>query len=316
VRVLITGGTGFVGAEIARMLVARGDEVTLFSRSGATDRVADIADGLTIRRGDVGDFDHVLHAVKEAAPEVIYHLGAMLSVPSEADPSGSIQANVLGTFYVFEAARLFDVPKVLFASSMAVFGSGVHDGVMRDDSIQKPTLIYGATKLFGENLASFYRRKYGLDVRGFRYPSVVGPGVSNPGVVQYTSWMIEESAKGNPFVVWVKPETRCPLLYYKDAARGTIELADAPADRIETVHYLMDGVPPTPSAGEIADAVRARIPTARISFEPNLETQALLDKALLPIDDSAAEREWDWQPRFDLDAMVDDFLREMRDRAS
>ena len=79
--------------------------------------------------------------------------------------------------------------------------------MIRDTTIQRPQLFYGATKVFGEHMGLFYRRKYQLDFRGLRYPSIIGPGVRTPGVAQYTSWVIEECAKGNPFTIWVKPET-------------------------------------------------------------------------------------------------------------
>ena len=82
------------------------------------------------------------------------------------------------------------MPQVLFSSSIAAYGSGHLFGVVNDDTLQRPRLFYGATKLFGEHMGLFYRRKYGLDIRGVRYPSIVGPGVKSPGVVQYTSWMI------------------------------------------------------------------------------------------------------------------------------
>ena len=234
-------------------------------------------------------------------------------MPSEADPAGSIQTNVMGTYYILEAARLFDVEKVIFSSSIATFGSDIEDvETILDDTLQRPPLIYGATKLFGESLGRWFMRKHGLDFRGVRYPGVVGPGVRSPGVVQYTSWMIEESAKAKPFAIWVKPEMRVPLLYYKDAARGTIELANAPRESIKSVNYLLDGAPPTPTAEALASAVKKRLPNAQISWELNVEIQSILDRAMKLIDDGAARREWGWEPEYDAERMVEDFIEEVR----
>ena len=309
---LITGGTGFIGAEIARMLLERGEtDVAVFSRRPTTGRSEDLDGRVRYIQGDVGHFKHVLDAVQQVRPSVIYHFGAMLSVPSEADPSGSIQANVMGTYHVLEAARLFDVPRVLFASSTATYGMDVREHPITDFTLQRPALLYGATKLFGEHLGLFYRRKYGLDFRGIRFPSVVGPGVKTVAIVQYTSWAIEESAKGNPFTIWVRPDTRVSIVYFKDAARASIDLAEAPSASIKTVNYLLNGVAPTPSAQELADAVKSRIPTAQIDFEPDQALQAILDKALAPLDDGCARREWDWAPEYDLDRMLDDFIAEL-----
>ena len=111
----------------------------------------------------------------------------MLSVPSDEDPSGALQTNVMGTFHVLEAARIFQVRQVIFSSSIGVYGGGIESDEITDTSLQRPAFFYGATKSFGENMGHFYKRKYGLDFRGVRYPSIVGPGVRSPSVIQFTS---------------------------------------------------------------------------------------------------------------------------------
>ncbi len=205
---LITGGAGFVGLEVVRLLLDRGESrPAVFSRNPSPQRLGDLADRVEAIAGDLGNFSHVLHAVKTTRPERIYHLGAMLSVPSDADPAAAIQTNAMGTFHVLEAARLFDVKQVIFSSSVGAYGYDIHDDVISDTTLQRPQFFYGATKVFGEHMGLFYKRKYGLDFRGIRYPSVIGPGVTTPGAVQYTSWVIEECARGNPFTIWVTPET-------------------------------------------------------------------------------------------------------------
>ena len=309
--VLITGGTGFIGAEVARQLRQRGtDPVAVFDLCTSTQRLDEIAECVQLIQGDLGNFSHVLDVVRQTQPSSIYHLGGMLSVPSEADPQAALHANVMGTFHVLEAARLFDVQQIIFASSRQTFGLGIEDEIT-DFTLQRPQLFYGACKLFCEHVGLFYRRKYGLDFRGIRYPAVVGPGARTPGVVQYTSWMIEESAKGKPFTVWVRPGTRAPILYYKDAARAALNLADAPRNGIQMVNYVLNGVQPTPSAEELAQVVRATVPGARITFEPDAELQAVLDRALLPIDDTCAREEWGWHAEYGLNDMVQDFVREV-----
>ena len=173
-------------------------------------------------------------------------------------------------------------------------------------------LFYGATKVFGEHMGLFYKRKYGLDFRGIRYPSIVGPGVRTPGVVQYTSWVIEESIKGNPFAIWVEPETKCPLIYFKDAALAIIRLAEAPMANIKMVNYVIAGVTPVLSAQELADIVKARVPAAQIEFKPNPETQKIVGNLMWPIDDGIAREEWGWEFEYDQKRMVDDFINEMQ----
>jgi threonine 3-dehydrogenase len=201
---LITGGTGFIGAEVARLLLQKGEKKPfVFDINPALHRLDDVAEETEVVRGDLSNFSHVLNVVKAVKPKAIYHLGGMLSVPSDADPAAALQANVLGTFHVLEAARIFEVPQVFFSSTIGTYSRDIpQDAVLNDYTLQRPLLFYGATKVFCENMGLFYKRKYGLDFRGVRYPSVVGPGVKTPGVVQYTSWAIEESAKGKPFTIW------------------------------------------------------------------------------------------------------------------
>ncbi|MDP6709244.1 MAG: NAD-dependent epimerase/dehydratase family protein [Alphaproteobacteria bacterium] len=306
---LITGGAGFVGIEVARMLLDQGEkDVAVFSRNPSPERLGDLAGRVTALAGDLGTYSHVLDAVKTTGPERIYHLGAMLSVPSDADPASAIQSNAMGTFHVLEAARLFEVRQVIFSSSVGTYGHDMPDGAIDDATIQRPHLFYGATKVFGEHMGLFYKRKYGLDFRGIRYPSVVGPGVSNPGVAQYTSWVIEECARGKPFTIWVAPETRIPIMYITEAAAATVQLAAAPLQQIRAVNYIVDGAKPTPSAGELAAAVKAKVPGARIDFEPNPEIQPLVADIVRPLDDSRAQEEWGWRPTHDLGRMIDEIV--------
>ncbi len=310
---LITGGTGFIGAEVVRLLLDKGEKnPVVFHVHSNTQRLADVADQVEFVQGDLGNFSHVLDVVKKTRPSVIYHLGGMLSIPSDADPSSAMHANALGTFHVLEAAKLFDVPQVLFSSSFGTYGLALQGDVLDDNTIQRPQLFYGITKVFCEHMGLFYKRKYGLDFRGIRYPSVVGPGVRTPGALQYTSWAIEEPAKGNPFTIWVPPETRSTVVYFKEAASAIVDLGQAPLSNIKTVNYLIGGVPPVASAGELANMVRARIPGAKIDFNADPALLPMLKLLTLPIDDTNARREWNWSPTYTQQRIIDDFLQEMK----
>jgi threonine 3-dehydrogenase len=310
---LITGGTGFIGAEIVRLLLEKGEkDLFVFDINPSTKLLDEVADQVEVVRGDLGNFSHVMNIVKTCKPQVIYHLGGMLSVPSDADHAASFRANAMGTFHILEASKLFAVPQVLFSSTLATFALDIQEDVISDYTIQRPQLFYGATKVFCELMGMFYKRKFGLDFRSVRYPSIVGPGVKTPGVVQYTSWVIEECAKGNPYTMYVKPETKCPVMYFKDGAKSIVKLGEAPVEDIKMVNYLIDGATPTASAQELVDIVRKKIPGAQISFDPDLDLQKMLDKFLLPLDDSIAKKEWNWTPEYDQEQIVDDFLEEMK----
>ena len=311
--ILITGGTGFIGAQVVQLLLEKNEQgIVVFDINPSTKLLEGVADQIEIVRGDLGNFSHVLNVVKTVRPKAIYHLGGMLSVPSDADHAASFRANAMGTFHILEAAKLFDVPQVFFSSTLATYGLDIQTPEIDDYTLQRPQLFYGCTKVFCEHMGLFYKRKYGLDFRGIRYPSIVGPGVKTPGVVQYTSWAIEESVKGSPYTIYVQPETRCPVMYFKDAAIAMIKVAEAPAENIKMVNYIIAGAKPIASAQELADIIRDRIPSAQIDFEPDLELQKVLDKLLLPIDDRVAREEWGWESQYDQERIVDDFIMEMK----
>jgi threonine 3-dehydrogenase len=311
--VMVTGGTGLLGAGLLRLLLEKGEEdVVAFDRNPAKKNLDDLAERVTFVQGDLGIFSHVLEAVSHHRPRTIYHLGAMLTIPSNADPPSAFQANVAGTFHVLEAARLFKVEKILFASSIGSYGLDIKAEVIDDFTVQRPRSMYGVSKVFGENLGRYYKSRYRLDFRGLRYPGIIGPGFRVPSLAQYASQMIEESVRGRPFTLQMAQDVKHPLLYFKDAALAMIKLAEAPESDIEMVTYLINGVEPLKTSQELVDIVNARLPEARLDFAPDPElTQLYYDQR--PIDDRCAREEWGWQPEYGHERWMDDFIAELRE---
>ncbi len=191
---LITGGLGFVGAELAHMLVDRGEEVVIFDKVANRSRIDDIDDKVTVVQGDLANWSEVLNVVKGNNISAIFHFGSMLSAISEGNPWGAFQVNVVGTYNVLEAARLLNVEKVIFSSSVGTYGLGA-GAEITDTTIQRPTGVYGVSKLYCEGLGRFYRTKFDLDFRSVRYPVVIGPGVTTPG--HWCESRIENCLLGN-----------------------------------------------------------------------------------------------------------------------
>jgi threonine 3-dehydrogenase len=310
--VMVTGGAGFIGAGLVRVLTERDEEeIVVFQRNPAKKTLEDLTDRVSLVPGDLGTFSHVLEAVGKYRPRIIYHLGTMVTVPSEADPPGSFQANVAGTFHVLEAARMFGVEQILFASSIGTYGLEVQRKVVDDHTIQRPTSMYGVGKLFGEGLGRYYNSRYGLDFRCLRYPGVLGPGFRNPSMARVFSRIVEESVMGRPYTLRVAPDVKHDLLYFKDAALAMIKLAEVPKADIRMVSYLINGDVPALTAQEIVDMVRARIPESNLIFDPDPElTQKYYN--MPSFDDHCAREEWGWKPEYDRGRAIDDFISELR----
>jgi nucleoside-diphosphate-sugar epimerase len=307
---LITGGTGLIGAELAHLLIEKGEEVVLFNRTIRRDRIDDIGDKAKWVQGDVGIWPQVLSVIKDYHITDIYHTGSMLSFVSETNPSGSFQSNVIGTFNMLEAARLLGVRRMMFTSSIATFGLGMGE-VVTDTTLQRPTAIYGIGKLYCEGLGRFYRNKYGLDFRSIRYAAVVGPSVKTPG--HWVPPMIEDAVHGKPHESLVTEDTGTWMISLRDSARAAYLVLQAPTEQIKMVNYNVTGPGPAVSAREIADAIKKFIPDAVITFKQKQSDASAHRGHMGRFDDSYAREEWGWQPEHPtVDKIVEAFIKDMK----
>ena len=312
-RTMITGGTGFLGAELARLLVARGDEVVLFDLAPNHARISEFKDDVKFIQGNLAYASEVYNAAKDNHIERIFHLGSILGVPSDANPWASFQINVVGTMNVLEAARLFDIKQVIFSSTIATYAIGC-EATTTDETLQRPTNMYGCGKLYAESLGRFYRTRFGLDFRSIRFPSVMGPGAKVRHVAQFCAWMVEYPALGKPFECFVAEGTKSPAMYFKDAVRALDMVGQVPRESIKTINYNIAGIAPTPTAKDIEQAVRKHVPEARVTYAPEPAMMDYYKTMIIDVlDDSRARQEWGWSAQYsDLDATVQDFLEEMR----
>jgi threonine 3-dehydrogenase len=307
---LITGGSGIIGSEIAHRLTEAGEEVVLFSRTSKTERIEDIRDKVKWVRGDLGIAAHVFNAIKDNKISDVYHLGAMLTFASEDDPHESFQTNVLGTMHLLEAARLFGVRRVMFASSIGTYGLEIGETVS-DQTIQRPASFYGICKLYCEGLGRYYRNRYSLDFRCIRYPAVVAPGVRTPG--HWIPPMIEDSVLGKPHDSLVSGDATAWILSLKDAAKAACQILKAPKENIKMVNYNVAGCIPAVKAEEIAATITKLNSTAVIRFRQDKNGLRTFRRYSGNFDDSCARREWGWKPDHDtIDRIVQSFIIDLQ----
>jgi len=313
-KVIITGGAGLLGSAVTHQLVEEGEYTpVVMGRSETPKRVLDVMDDIIYAQGDVSDIAFLESVIATHRPEKIYHFATVLGDACETQVDLATQVNVDGFIKMIELVQKYEVKQLLFSSSMTTFGEGLETKLINDRCLQRPGTFYGVTKLFQEGAGRFFRRKHGVDFRAIRYPAIIGPGSRAGGFVGYTSDIINNALKNEPYTVKFKPDMKLPLLHTKDAARAIIDLAKAPKESIKEVCYLINGVTSPPTAGELAEMVKAKIPQADTTFSVNEEWQKILETSAVLIDDKYAKNEWGWKPTYDTyDKIIDDFIQAQR----
>lgn len=306
---LIIGGFGFLGCHIVRELLRCGEEVTVFARSTVPPSAADIAQRVRYIRGDLTNWLQLVEAVLSLRPQTVFHFSAILPPCAEEQLYLTYRVNVQGTLNVLEAVRLAGVSCLVFVSSIAVYKPGV-PLVVDDDFPQRPQSMYGTTKVCCERLGEQYNRRYGVNFRALRFPPVIGAGRIGEPRSSFTFHAIEAAAQLSPYTINVKPETKLPLLYVKDAARALISIRDAPEDNLRQRVYNLHGF--STSAADLVQAIKKHIPGAQLDFSPDEKIVRAINGWPERIDDSAARADWGWHATYDLEGTVSDFIAELR----
>ena len=310
-RILLTGAGGQIGHDLIGALIARGHEVT--STDLAPRPPSHAHAGGDWQRLDVTDAAAVQHLFTEARPELVFHLAAILSARGEADPRLAYDVNQTGTWNVLEACRRAKVGRLLFTSSIAVFGptpSGPLPDPTPDDVALHPTTMYGVTKVSGELLCAYYRQRYGIDCRGVRFPGLISAAMPGGGSSDYALFMYVDGVRKGAYEAFARADTRIPLMYMPDGVRALLELSLAEPSRLTRCIYNIAAM--SPRADDIATSVQRALPDAKFTYKPEPVRQAILDSWPKSLDDSAARRDWGWAHKYALDAMPDDLVPKLR----
>ena len=209
-----------------------------------------------------------------------------------------------------DAARYAGDCRVFWPSSIAAFGPDTPRVATPQDTIMRPTTIYGVSKVAGELLGDYYHRHYGLDVRGVRYPGVISSG-SPPGggTTDYAVEMFHAALAGERYTAFVREDCVLPMVYMPDCIAAAIDLMAADATRL-THRNGYNIAAMSFSAGELAAEIAKHVPGFVCEFQPD-ERQAIADSWPQTIDDSVARADWDWAPRYDLARMTEDMLEKL-----
>lgn len=259
---------------------------------------------------DILDGNRLKEIVQKNNITQIYHLAAILSATGEQNPRRTWDINMNGWFNVLEVSKNEGVEQVFFPSSIAVFGKNTPKYNTPQDGILDPATVYGMSKSAGEQWAQYYFLKYKLDVRSLRYPGVVSyQSMPGGGTTDYAVDIFHKAIQGQDFECFLTEETQLPMIYMPDAIRATLELMEAPAEKIKIrTSYNLAAMSFTPA--EITAAIQVHLPNFKVTYAPDFR-QAIADSWTASIDDSAARQDWNWKEEFDLQRMTKNMIKEL-----
>jgi nucleoside-diphosphate-sugar epimerase len=305
-KILVTGACGQIGTELVNALREKYGAQKVI----ATD-IHDLGSAnaekpyytLDVLNAEAMDWIISKHHITQ-----VYHLAAVLSASGEKNPISGWHLNMQGLLNVLECARKHQLERVFWPSSIAVFGPGSPKAACPQSAVTDPTTVYGISKVAGESWCKYYREKYGLDIRSIRYPGLIShtaePG---GGTTDYAVEIFHKAIKNGHYTSFLRCDTYLPMLYMEDAIRGTLQLMEAPAEKI-TIHtsYNLTGMSFTPN--QLSAEIRKHLPEFQLGCEPD-SRQAIADSWPSSIDDRHARADWGWKPVYELSEMVSDMLK-------
>lgn len=308
-RILVIGSMGQIGTELVEELrIKYGVENVI---------AADIKD--VDKKSKTGPYEtlNVLNAkrlfeiIKQYNIGEVYLLAALLSATAEANIKFAWDLNMNGLFNVLDLAKEKQIDKVYWPSSIAVFGPNTPKQNTPQYTIMEPSTVYGISKQTGERWCEYYFNKFGVDVRGLRYPGLIGyKSAPGGGTTDYAVHIFHEAMKEKRYECFLNESTMLPMMYMPDAIRATISIMESDSSKIKIRSgYNIAGMSFTPN--EIAAEIRKHIPEFSISYRPD-SRQQIADSWPQSINDKEAREDWGWLPKYDLNEMTADMLKNIR----
>ena len=312
-RILVTGALGQIGTELVSALRASYGAEKVIASDVRVPSMDLLATAAPFEFVDVNNADQLAEIVARHKVDTIYHLAALLSATAEAKPQVAWELNMGSVFKVLEVARKHGCA-VFVPSSIGAFGENTPKDHTPQDTLQRPSTMYGVTKVAGELLCDYYHLRFGVDTRGVRFPGLISylapPG---GGTTDYAVDIFWQALRYRHYTCFLRPETRLDMMYMPDALSAAIKVMEADPARLRHRNaFNVTAMNFTPE--ELAAAIRVHLPDFKIDYEVDPVRQKIADSWPNSLDDSAAREEWDWSPRYDLAAMVEDMLVNLRQR--
>ena len=313
-NVLVIGATGQIGSELTMQLRnhCSGGHVVAGYIPGAEPKGELAASGPS-EIVDITNPSQISSVVKNYKIDTIYNLAALLSAVAEAKPQLAWHIGVGGLYNVLEVARENSCA-VFTPSSIGSFGPDTPKIKTPQDTIQRPTTIYGVTKVTGELLSDYYARRFGVDTRSVRFPGLISyttpPG---GGTTDYAVDIYYSAVKGEKFYCPIKAGTFMDMMYMPDALRAAIEIMEADPSRLK--HRNSFNIASMSFDPEmIASKIKAHVPNFEMEYKEDPLRQAIAESWPDSLDDTCAREEWDWKPEYDLEKMTIDMLSHLKEK--
>ena len=307
---LVLGACGQIGSELTLALRAAFGEDAVVASDIKEPTLLELKNG-PFEFLDASDGEGLRAICEKYHVGTVYHLVAMLSATGEKFPMKAWDLNMQSLLHTLELAKEKVIDKIFWPSSIAVFGPTTPKKNTPQQTIMEPSTVYGISKLAGERWCEYYYNKYGVDVRSIRYPGLIS-WKSQPGggTTDYAVEIYYKALEEGKYTSFLSEHRALPMMYMEDAIRATIELTEAPADKVKVrSSYNLAGISFDPAT--IGASIKKAMPEFELDFAPDFREEIA---ASWPesIDDSAAQADWNWTPKYDLDTMTEAMLSNLK----
>ena len=309
-KILVTGAVGQIGSELTMYLRKKHGNENVVAVGHRTKPSEKLLNSGAFEFLKIEDINEVENAIKKYNIGTIYHLAAILSAIGEKNPQLAWDVNINGLYNILEVSRKYKC-SLFVPSSIGAFGPSTPADNTPQDTIQRPTSMYGVTKVAGELLCDYYYTKFNVDTRGVRYPGLISyETLPGGGTTDYSVEIFYEAIKNKQYTCFLKHDTMLDMMYMPDAIKGCVDLMEAdPAKLKHRNAFNLTAVNFTPE--QIATEIKKHIPEFQIDYDVDPIRQAIADSWPNHMDDSAAREEWGWNPKYDLELMTKDMLEKL-----
>jgi nucleoside-diphosphate-sugar epimerase len=306
-KIMVTGSVGQIGSELTMALRKKYGSDNVLATGHKTQPKPELRDSGPFEFINVAKRETIEDVIKKYKIDTIYHMSAILSAVGEKNPQLAWDVNMNGTYNILEVGREHEMTRVFVPSSIAAFGPETPRDSTPQETILRPKTMYGVTKVAGELLCDYYVKRFGLDVRGCRYPGIISyETLPGGGTTDYAVAIFFEAVKNKKYSCYLREDTRLPMMYMPDCLKATLDLMDADFSKLKH-HSDFNVTAMSFSAGELAAEIKKHIPELTVDYKPDFRQQ-IADSWPKSLDDSAARKEWGWKPGYDLAAMTKDML--------